>query len=76
MADATEKADVIAYMKEHRVWSSGDAPILRSIRRTKMWLRRLERMGVTRAERFIVSETKKSVRYSTRWVYANPEGDK
>ena len=69
METDTEKARVIAYMEEHRVWSSGDAPILRSVRRTKMRLRLLERAGVVRTERFVISETKKSVRYSTRWVY-------
>ena len=74
LRDAEEKKAVTDFMRTHRIWTVGDMPILRNARRTKMWLRRLERDPAValRAEfvttHFVSEEGFPSMRHTTRWV--------
>ena len=73
--DAAEKQAVTDYMRVYRRWTVGDLPILlRNARRTKMWLRRLERSPevnvraeFVRAE-FTDDRGLPTLRHRTRWI--------
>ena len=72
--EMNEKLDVAEFMRTWRVWTNGDQPILESGRRTKMWLRRLERDPVMQllaefvTTHFKSAEGLDSMRHTTRWV--------
>ena len=72
--ELNEKMDVADFMRTWRVWTNGDQPILETSRRTKMWLRRLERdpsmqlLAEFVTTHFTSAEGLKSMRHTTRWV--------